>query len=330
MATSTTLTLSDIIEEAMSLLYRPIERPLQFAVGADAITSTSDASFQMAADNLAVQVSSLLEVERELMLVTAKDSSSPPVLTVERGYAGTGGVKVASAPTGTTVLVRPLWARNDVYRAILRCFSGSLATHLPSIDSVTKTLATGAYYVSMPANTIDILRVGMTEYGVAGTSQADAWEEVGQWELIEDVPTTVVSTGKMLTLPRWLPVGQEFHVTYQIPYAWSGGTDVPAETETISVPSVAVELPALYAAAHCVLGREISRLELDRIEEWNQEAAIRQGVNLRLATQLWNEFYRRLDEARRVQNLPRRRPYRAMKVHMGGRWNNGFGRRRGF
>ena len=40
------------------------------------------------------------------------------------------------------------------------------------------------------------------------------------------------------------------------------------------------------------------------------EAAQRQGVNLRWARELWGEVYRRGDEVKKMQNLPKYRPYR--------------------
>ena len=56
----------------------------------------------------------------------------------------------------------------------------------------------------------------------------------------------------------------------------------------------------------------MSRLDLDTLGEWNQDAAIRGGQNLRLMRELWGEYYRRLDEARSIYSVPKHRPYRKM------------------
>lgn len=323
MATSTTLVLGDVIEEAMALLYRPVERPMQCAVGSDALTSSSaDTTCTLSGDYSSVRVSTVIESGQELILVTARSADATPIFTVARGYAGT---PVSAHTTGTVVLVGPLWARYEVRRSILRCFNGPLSAYLPNLTSTTLTTATNSYFVSMPAATVDVVRVAVSSVLSGSVSH---WDEISQWDFIEDVPTAVVSTGKMLTFPYGFPTGQSLHVTYQTTYAWSGGTSDPAEAETVPIPAAGADLPALYAAAYQVFAREISRLELDRISEWNSEAAVRQGVNLRMAQTLWTEFYRRLDEARKVQNVPRHRAYRPMRTMSNGRWTNGAPLRR--
>lgn len=322
MASSTTVTLSDLIEEALSRLHPATERPAEVALAADALASTSDTTITLTGDYAAVRPSTLLEVGQELLLVTGRDTSTPPVFTVARGYAGT---PKAAAVTGTVVRISPLWTRYEVYRAILRCFAGPLTAYLPCLTSTTITVTANTYFLSMPAACIDVMRVGVSS--IPGSS-ISKWDEVPQWEFIEDVPVAVVATGKMLTFPPMLAQGQTLHVTYQTAYAWSGGTATPAEAETITLPAAAMDLPSLYASSWMVMGREVSRLELDRVEEWNKDAAIRQGVNLRLATTLWGEFYRRLDEARKVQNVPQRRVYRKMGTLTNGRYIGGSSVRR--
>jgi hypothetical protein len=100
----------------------------------------------------------------------------------------------------------------------------------------------------------------------------------------------------------------ELIVTYQAPYTFTG----TGEAATVDVPLGSEDLAPLWAAAYGLSRREVSRSELDKIEEWNQDQAYRQGVNLRLVQQTWGEFYRRLDEARKIQYVPRHRPYRKM------------------
>lgn len=317
MSSSTTATLSDLLEETLAILYRANERPAQCTLGSDALSSTSDTSFTLAGTYTAVQATTVMEFGQELILVTDRTADAIPTFTGARGYAGSPR---STHLTGEVGLISPLWTRFEVRRAILRAFAGPLTTYLPNLTTSTVTTTANQYFASLPATTIEVFRVAVSQ--ISGSSLS-VWDEITQWDFHEDVPTSVVATGKMLTFPYGFPAGQALHVTYQTPYAWSGGTADPAETETVSIPSTALDLPALYAAACQVMGREITRLELDRIEEWNQEAAIRQGINLKIATAMWQEFYRRLDEAKRVQNIPRRRPYRKMRQQGMGRWVNG-------
>lgn len=299
------------------MLQRANERPAQVVVGSNALDSVSDTTLTLTGTIAAVQPTTLLEVGQELLLVTARSADATPVFTVVRGYAGT---PKATAATGATVLIKPTWPRYEVRRRVLRAFSGPMTTYLPSITSTKVDVVANTYYVEMPSNCIDVLRVGFTTLDGSSTSQ---WTEITQWEFVEDVPTTIVASGKMLTYPYGFQSGQDLHVTYQRPYTWSAGGDDPAEAATIDVPVGAEDLPALYAAAYMASNREIARNELDKVEEWNQEAAMRQGMNLRLVSMLWGEFYRRLDECRRVQGVPKKRSYRKLQVITNGRWSNG-------
>jgi hypothetical protein len=317
-ATYATLTLSDVIEETLAILYRPTERPRQCMLGSNALTALdTDTTFTLSGTYTAVQATTIIEIGNELILCTAKSADATPVFTCVRGYAGT---PVEAHTTGDAVLMSPTWSRYDIRRAILRCFRGVLTTYLPFITSTTLDVVASADYIALPSNCIEVHRVGLTALENESHSM---WRELPNWSFIEDIPTSIVSSGKILTHPYGFTAGQDLFVTYQAPYAWSGATEDPADSETISIPAGAQDLPSMYAAAFMVLNREVTRLELDRIEEWNQEAAIRQGVNLRLAQSLWSEFYKRLDEARRQQNVPKYRPFRKMAPLHGGRWVNG-------
>lgn len=301
MATLTTLTLQELIEETLSRLYRTTERPRQVVIGSDALSSTSDTTLTLSSGTVP-SVSDVLEVGQELLLVTAVSADATPVITVSRGYAGTPAVAAAS---GTIGVVNPLWARFEVRRAILRAFSGTLTVYLPSIVSEAYSSGTGLQYVELPEDTLEVLAVSHMD------SNSGLLSELYGWHFREDLPASVVASGKLLRVAFAYSAGDEIIITRHAAYAWSDTP--PTEASTITLPSFGEDLPALYASAYLVMNREVSRLELDRIEEWNQEAAIRQGVNLRMAQSLWTEFYRRLDEARRVQNRPKIRPFVKMQ-----------------
>lgn len=298
MSTLTSVTLETLIEETLSNLYRIAERPLETTVGSNALSDTSDTTLTLA-DASAVSVTTKLEHGSELMLVTAKSADATPVFTVKRGLAAT---TKAAAPTGTTVIVEPTWARSDIARWIKRCYSSVFNRYLPAKETQAMSRVTGDQYILMPADTMRTLSVRHM------SSVTGRIVDIGQWQDEFDMPTSLVSTGKALRLGSFVEDDDELVVTYQVPYEWSDDT----EAATINTPIGSEDLAPLWVAAYALARREVSRSELDKIEEWNQEQAIRAGVNLRAVRDAWGEFYRRLDEVRSLHPVPRHRPYRKM------------------
>lgn len=305
-----TVSLADLIEETLSVLYRVTERPFQVSIGSNDLTDAVDTSLTLvSADAVVPPVP--IEFGQELVLVT--DKAEDGTLTVSRGYAATPASAHAAGSVG---LVNPQWPRREVRRALLRAFSGPLNTHLPKITSAVYTPTSQKYYVELPADVLRVFRVAINEWTDAGVP-IKQWLELDQWDFVQDAPTTVVASGQLLSFsPTWasplLNTTQKLLVTHQVPYAWSGGTNDPAEAETIDLPFGGEDLPALFAAAYLTARRELTRLEVDKIEEWSQEASIRQGINLRAVRELWSEFYRRVDETRRLKPVRRHRPFRKM------------------
>lgn len=307
MSQPTTLTMGALIDETLDHLSKYSERPAHLVLGADALSaSASDVTLTLSLGAGSVNETDLLEFGSELMLVTAKSTDATPVFTVARGYLGT---TVASHNTADTGGVNPLYPRYQVERALRRATT-TMNRALPSIASTVSTRVAGKQYVSMPADTVRVLEVGYMNpapsdfTGVA----SDRYTEIGGWEFVDDVPSSIVSTGKLLRLPSWVRDDQQLVVKRHAPYAWSGS----GESATLAVPLGAEDLPVLFAAARLVTGREISRSEIDKVEEWNHEAAIRGGVNIRLLQVLWADFYRRIDEVRGTHLVPKYRPFRKM------------------
>ena len=298
MSTLTSVSLETLVEETLSNLYRIAERPLETTVGSNALTDTSDTTLTLA-DASAVSATTKLEHGSELLLVTAKTADATPVLTVSRGYAAT---TKAAAPTGTRILIEPQWARADVIRWLQRCFASAFNKHLPSLETQAMSREDGYQYIIMPADTMRVLSVRHM------SSVTGRIVDIGNWRLEQDLPTSLVSTGKALRLGSFVEDDDELIVTYQVPYEWTG----TGEDATVNIPIGSEDLAPLWVSAYAVARREVSRSELDKIEEWNQEQAIRAGVNLRAVRDAWGEFYRRLDEVRSIHPVPRHRPYRKM------------------
>lgn len=303
MSTTVTLTLSNLTDEVLDQLYRLAERPFQTTVGSNALTALSSDVTLTLGDGANINVSDLLEIESELMLVTNKTTDPTPVFTVSRAYAGTS---LAAHVEGTVVLKNPEFPRSRVKRYIERFFTGPANTYIPSITSASMIREPGLQWIEMPADTVRVLSVRF--YGLLTGRVID----IAGWRFEEDIPTAITPTGKLLRIHSGIFDNDELIVTYQVPYSWSATP--PVEGSTITAPLGAEDLPVLWTAAYLVTRREVTRLELDTVEEWNQEQATRLGVNLRQVRELWGEFYRRLDEVRKVQYVPKQgaRPYRKM------------------
>lgn len=299
MATVSTVTLADLIEETLDLLHRVGERPKRIVMGANDLTSAVDTTLTLTDGSTPTQTQMLLEFGDELMLVTAKSSDTVPVFTVARGYLGPAAS--SAIPNGTVGNLNPAYPRYQVRRAVERCIKALESPKgLPNITSGVFTRDTDKQYIEMPATTVDVFEVGHLNV-ITGR-----FDVISGWRFFEDMPVSQIATGKILRLPSVVSDADELVVKYQAPYAWSDST----EAATIDLPLGGEDLPALFAVSRIVTGREISRGEIDKVEEWNHEAAVRGGVNLRQIQALWADYYRRLDEVRSSQNVPKNRPYR--------------------
>ncbi len=297
MPTTTSVSLGDLIEETFDSLYRSSERPTQVVVGSNAIDDDSDTKFTLSTGFL--DVTDRAEGPAgELMLVTDKTADATPVYTASRAYQGTTKAK---QPTGTVFLKNPDFTRSQVTRWIQRAVSSIMNTELPWWETTSFSRHPDFQYIELPADTLRVLRVryfGLLE---------GRFSDVGGWEF-QEVPTTIVSTGRALRVSAAVSKDDNLIVDVQRPYMFDGA----GEAATVDLPVSGQDIPVLYAAAYGQSRREISRAELDKIEEWNQDQAIRAGVNLRMIRDMWGEVYRRVDEAKQTHRLPKTRPFTKM------------------
>ncbi len=297
MPTTTSVTLGALIEETLDSVYRSAERPTPVVVGSNAIDNDSDVTFSLSAGSLDVTDRAEGPLG-ELMLVTAKSTDATPIYTASRGYQST---TKANHPTGTVFLKNPDFTRSQVSRWIQRAVSSIMNTELPYWETTTFSRHATKQYIELPADSLKVLRVrylGLLE---------GRFSDVGGWEF-QEVPTPLVSSGRILRTPASVSVDDDLIVDVQRPYVFTG----TGETATVPLPVAGQDIPVLYASAYGQSRREVSRAELDKIEEWNQDQAIRAGVNLRMIRDMWGEVYRRVDEAKRVHRLPITRPYNKM------------------
>ena len=291
-----TLTLGTIIDRALSEARNQYEvgRP---CVRADLLTPTTT-TFTL---NVSANISDILEFGSELMLISDKSLDAIPVYTVIRAYFGT----VADArPTNEPGLINPTFTRKAAADGALRSFSAMQAGDLPILRTEQYTgvpdpadISSGVLVVELPANTIEVwyVRCGL--------------EDIPRARYLENVPLVTYPTGRVLALPFGWDITWLVDITRETPYRWSTYPADPVDASTIEVPEGSEFLPSCYATAWMLSGREVSRSEIDRSEEYARTVGLREGITRSVVREAWQTFYRKLDEASRHNHPLPTRPY---------------------
>lgn len=289
------VTLGALIDKALLELQSPVGGGRQVVMSGTILTGTDSTQFTLGAGAV-VSPSDVIQFSDELVLVTAVEAG---VVTVSRGYYGTLKQVYQEGQIG---YVNPTWPRKRIAEGVKRSFARLESLGVPLIRSATFARVAGMQYITMPAETRDVLHVGYLD------ASGRFWD-IPSWRYFQDMPTSKIATGKIVRLPSYVADTDELEITYRVPYRWANHPAEPFGDTTIEVPEGAEDLPAAYAAAWCLSAREISRTELDVAEEWNRGEPQRGGVSLSVVRAKWQEFYRALDEARRLNPIQTHRPY---------------------
>lgn len=296
---TTTVTLGSLVDSTLYEIEHPAERGVPLVMSSsDFLENTTDTQFKLTSGTL--NVSDLAEFGSELVMVTAKSSDVSPVYTVQRGYYNTTPVVHGAGTVGQS---NPQFPRRRAAEFINRGLTRMEALGVPLITAETFNREPGKRHAVLPAEVREVLQVSYVNPDSGRVLMLDGWSEH------DNVPSGVSATGKILSLPWYVTDVDDLQVVYTEPYSWIGG--FPDEAATVTVPSAAVDLPAAFAAAMLVGGREVSRMQIDRAEEWNQTEPLRGQGGGALVRAKWQEFYRLLDEARRVvaNEVPIHRPF---------------------
>ena len=122
----------------------------------------------------------LVEVDQEIMLVTAANTSTR-TLTVARGYAGT---TAATHSDKANIFINPTFPRKSVFDAVF----DNIVRLYPSLYNVTTTNVTAnTTYQEVPASTVEVL----TSY--VQNSDGDKYTSAGI-ELLKDFPPSSTNT----------------------------------------------------------------------------------------------------------------------------------------
>lgn len=295
--------MSDLISETLQNLYRVTEQPFEVSLGSNNLTSNVDTSFTLATvdDWNTVNVGDILEFASELVRVTAKTEDPTPVFTVRRGYDGT---TAASHAVGAVGSVNPNFPRHRLLSVVKRALY-RLDAWFPLVVTEIKTRVAGKQHVILDATVREVVRVMYYD------SRTGLIDELASWQFYDDLGTADFANGKIITVPRWVTDTTELHVSQLKPYTWS--PDPPTEASTVSLPHGSEGVVISYAAAYAASRREIGRLELDRTDEWSKTEPARGLTPMSVIRELWQQLYRDLDEAKRLNTAPKHRAYRPRK-----------------
>ena len=298
---SETLTLRQLIDETLETLYRTAERPRPVTLGTAVSSSTIARQIVLTEGAPYVSTTDTLEFGSELMLVTTKTEQVNPTFTVLRGYAGTTAVDHVFGEIG---FINPYWPRSVVRRHIERFFRNIAPVHVPFVEAFlanTTFMAAGigSQSIALDEDVIDVLDV---RYQSPTTGRI---VNVPGWHFEDHLPAAISSSGKALKVPSIVSPTDDLLVTVSRRYFFSGST----EDAAITMPDGISDIPSMWTAAMLASGREVSRLELDKLSDETGEAAARAGANVGLLRLLWTNVYRRIDEARRIDPKPNRLVY---------------------
>lgn len=293
------VSLGTLVDRTLNEMSGPLEQGRRVVLSSD--LNDTDTTMTLL-DATGVSVSDIIEFGSELVLVTAITDDATPTITISRGYYRS---TAAAHTTGDTGLVNPPFPRVRVAEAVRRSFARFEALGLPLVSTDSYNREADMLYAILPAETRTVLRVSYF------SPDTGLWLNLDRWTFHDDVPTAKVSTGKLLRVPRYVQDDDDLEVTIRTPYRWSTHPTAPTEASTITMIEGTEDLPAAYAAAWLVGAREISRAQIESSQEWNQAEPMRGGVSMTLLRLKWQDFYRSLDEARRlVPSMPIHRPYR--------------------
>jgi hypothetical protein len=294
-----TLTLGQLVDRTMFELAGPGELGRRVVLADDGLATTVDTQLTLT-DAGGVNISDLIELGSELVLVTAKTSDAVPVFTVARAYYQT---TPATYSAGTIGYVNPPHPRKRVAEGLRRSLSRLEALGVPLIKTFTDSRTPGYQFIEVPAD------VRTVEDVLYWGSDGRLWP-LKAWEFFDNLPTAKFPTGKHLNLGSIVQDADEIEVVYRAPYRWSNHPADPVEADTIELPEGAEELPVLYASAWVLSAREVSRSELDRSEEWGRVEQEYRGQSGAMLRAKWQEFYRALDDVRKLVRTPNRVVYR--------------------
>ena len=177
----------------------------------------------------------LVEVDQELMLVTAANTSTR-TLTVSRGYSGT---TAATHADKTNIFINPTFPRKSVFDAV----SDNISRLYPSLYNVTTTnVVANTTYQEVPASTVEIL----TSY--VQNSSGEQYTSAGI-ELLRDFPPSSTNTAVQFFNTS---NGKTVHLVVKRKFVRP--TDETSDIETVCLVSPEYEQIVMVGAVADIVG----------------------------------------------------------------------------
>ncbi len=177
----------------------------------------------------------LIEIDQELMLVTAANTSTR-TLTVARGYAGT---TAATHSDKTNIFINPTFPRKSVFDSV----SDNISRLYPSLYNVTTTNVTSnSTYQEVPASTVEIL----TSYVQNATG--NQYTSAGI-ELLRDFPPSSTNTAVQFYNTS---LGKTVHLVVKRKFVRP--TDETSDIETVCLVAPEYEQIVMVGAVADIIG----------------------------------------------------------------------------
>jgi len=272
---------SDLVSQTRHLMMasgREQHNRLNGSLSAGATTLT----FEFAAGQIAP--GALLSIGLELLYVW---SVAGQVATVQRGYLGS---TAASHADDALITVNPVVSDYRIFTELNNELASiSSATLLYRVKTTTIGV-TAAYSYNLAA---DALRVLAVQYNETGSSFD--WPLLRRWDFLPNQDTSVFASGTALRLFEAPAPGRSLRVAYAAHLGTLTGLTDDVETVT-GLPSSAVDIPPLGAAARILASREARRSSLDSQPETRQAQDVPPGTARGASSQLLGLRDRRLKE----------------------------------
>jgi hypothetical protein len=242
----------------------------------------------------------LIEIDDELIWVDTVDGVNLTVPTWGRGFKGT----LAEAHlAGSAVYVNPTWPRSVVAREINNTIK-SLYPSLFAVKVASFAASSVVWQYAIPEDAERILEVQWR------WNTIDGWQQVNGWDLSHSADTTDFATGKMLSLPTYVPSAATVRALYAAaPTTFSAASDAYSVT---GLPATSKDIVVLGTAARLTPWLDVGRLPVQSVEADALDSPRPLGTSIQAGKELRNQFNARLQEERRA--LYMKYPIRAHKV----------------
>lgn len=243
--------LGGLTDQVIGTLHGHVDMPAMGTLTAPISTGDTELAIDFGDQPGASRPNGVIEVGTELMVVTRYDDASGKA-TVAPWSRGHRGTTAAPHDAGTMVTVRPRFPRKRVQEAINETIrASSPPLYAPRDLAAFSTTGTVALGYALPADTLRVLRVDVTDLGP---------ESVVDRRVLRDWSVRSVAGSKLLQLPH-----AEQYQSVQVTYAANPAPLVGEADDFATVTGLAesaVDLVVYGALSKLVMGVELARQQV--------------------------------------------------------------------